>query len=49
MQVYEVNAKRSWDGVYDEWVKASFAELSALIPNRYRKTEKVEALSVEAY
>lgn len=49
MQVYEVNAKRSWDGVYDEWVKASFAELSALMPNRYRKTEKVEALSVEAY
>ncbi len=49
MQVFEVNVKRSWDGTYDQWVKSSFSQLAELMPNRYRKVEKVEALSVENY
>ncbi|WP_338519150.1 hypothetical protein [Alteromonas gracilis] len=49
MQVFEVNVKRSWDGTYDQWVKSSFSQLAELMPNRYRKIEKVEALSVDNY
>ncbi|MDO6565567.1 tetratricopeptide repeat protein [Alteromonas sp. 1_MG-2023] len=49
IQVYEINAQRSWDGLYDKWVKASFTELSELLPSRYRKVEKLEEVSVEHY
>jgi tetratricopeptide (TPR) repeat protein len=49
IKVFETNAKRSWGGVYDEWVRASFDKLSSLLPSAYRKPEKVEALDVNRY
>ena len=49
IKVFETNAKRSWKGVYDEWVRASFEKLSALSPSAYRKPENLEALDVNRY
>ncbi|MEM8548846.1 MAG: hypothetical protein AAGF46_11875 [Pseudomonadota bacterium] len=42
IEVYEANASRSADGVYDEWVQKSFVALAALMPGRYAKAEKSE-------
>lgn len=44
--LHETNARRSWEGIYDEWVKASFVALSELLPARYGKTETGEGDSV---
>ena len=41
--LYESNIERTPQGIYDEWVKKSFAELAILIPGRYAKQEKWEA------
>lgn len=49
IQVYEINIKRSWDGVFDKWVKESFSELAELYPNRYRKNEIREEISIEHF
>ena len=37
--LHEANAARARDGVYDEWVKKSYAVLAQLKPGRYGKTE----------
>jgi tetratricopeptide (TPR) repeat protein len=37
--LHEVNTGRARDGVYDEWVKKSYAALAELKPGRYGKTE----------
>lgn len=37
--IHEANARRSWDGVYDQWVKESFVALARILPARYGKTE----------
>jgi cellulose synthase operon protein C len=42
IKVHELNAARAKDGVYDEWVKKSFAALAELKPARYGKTEQVQ-------
>ena len=39
--------RRSWEGVYDDWVKKSFAELGRLMPARFDKHE-IEIAYVEA-
>jgi TolA-binding protein len=39
IQIYEANAARARDGVYDEWVKKSFDALAKLKPARYAKAE----------
>ncbi|HEY8507512.1 MAG TPA: tetratricopeptide repeat protein, partial [Steroidobacteraceae bacterium] len=39
IQLHEVNAARTRDGVYDEWVRKSFQVLAELKPGRYGKTE----------
>lgn len=41
IKAHELNAARAKDGVYDEWVKKSFAALAQLLPARYGKTELV--------
>ncbi|MDX1733141.1 MAG: tetratricopeptide repeat protein [Halioglobus sp.] len=41
------NAQRSWDGVYDQWVQGSFAELARLLPARYDKTETMDIAQSE--
>lgn len=42
IELYEANAGRAADGVYDEWVQRSFAELAKLVPARYAKLERSE-------
>lgn len=44
--LHEINMRRSWDGVYDEWVKKSFTELGRLMPARFDKQE-IEVAYVE--
>src|SRR5690606_7346304 len=39
IELHEVNAARTADGVYDEWVKRSLAALAQLLPVRYAKAE----------
>lgn len=39
ISLHEINMRRSWEGVYDEWVKRSFSELSKLMPARFDKQE----------
>lgn len=40
--VHETNAQRTADGLYDEWIRRSLAELAELMPVRYAKPEKGE-------
>lgn len=42
IELFEANAARAADGVYDEWVQKSYAELATLMPARYAKVEKSE-------
>jgi tetratricopeptide (TPR) repeat protein len=42
IEVHEVNAKRTADGIYDESVRASFVALGQLRPARYGKVERTE-------
>ena len=41
--LHELNAHRSAEGIYDDWVRKSYAELGQLRPVRYAKTERSEA------
>lgn len=47
IDIHEANAARVKSGVYDEWVRKSFAELATLMPARYGKTEKYEPIANE--
>ena len=49
IDLHEVNAQRSWEGVYDDWVKESFSALKALLPARYGKQEKGAVIANEIY
>ena len=49
IEIHEGNAQRSWSGIYDEWVKQSFAELGKLLPARYRKQESELNFSDDIY
>jgi TolA-binding protein len=42
IELHEVNARRVREGLYDDWVKKSFAALRDLKPARYAKNERVE-------
>ncbi len=44
IKLHEVNAARTHDGIYDEWVRKSFAALAQLNPGRYGKVEISETL-----
>ena len=47
IDIHEQNASRSWNGIYDNWVKDSFKSLKVLLPGRYDKPElTVEAMDV---
>ena len=39
IKLHEVNAARTRDGTYDEWVQKSFSALAQLNPGRYGKVE----------
>jgi cellulose synthase operon protein C len=45
--LHEINMRRSWDGLWDEWVERSFTELSRLMPARFDKPE-LEVAYVES-
>ena len=47
IKLHEVNAARTADGIYDEWVKKSLEALASLLPARYAKAEIGETV-VEA-
>jgi len=47
--IYQANAKRSWEDVYDQWVKDSFVALGELMPARYAKREERALLSEDIY
>lgn len=40
IEVHQTNAGRTFDGLYDQWVKKSFASLAKLMPAQYAKYEK---------
>jgi TolA-binding protein len=43
IELHEVNAQRTHEGVYDAWIERSFAALALLVPARYAKAEVGEA------
>ncbi len=43
IEVHEVNTERVAEGLYDDWVKRSFASLARLVPVRYAKQEFAES------
>lgn len=49
IELHESNAQRSWAGLYDDWVKQSFAALATLQPGRYNKQEQVLENADEIY
>lgn len=44
IEIHEINTRRVSKGIYDQWVKNSFAALSKLRPVRYAKNEKGEGV-----
>jgi tetratricopeptide (TPR) repeat protein len=42
ISLHEINAARSREGLYDDWVRRSYAALAELKPARYGKTEMVQ-------
>ena len=42
IELFQANATRAQDGVYDEWVQRSFEALAVLLPARYAKYERTE-------
>lgn len=44
ISIHEVNVQRVAEGIYDDWVSASFEKLAGLLPVRYAKPEKSEKI-----
>ena len=44
ISIHEGNSRLSADGIYDNWVKASFKVLATMLPVRYAKPERSEAV-----
>jgi len=40
INIHQTNIGRTYDGIYDEWVKKSFASMAKLMPGQYDKQEK---------
>ncbi|MEK9765565.1 MAG: tetratricopeptide repeat protein [Thalassolituus sp.] len=40
IEIHQQNISRTYDGIYDEWVKKSFSSMSKLMPGQYDKPEK---------
>ncbi len=38
--IHQANAENAWQGVYDSWVRQSFARLAELLPAQYNKPEE---------
>lgn len=48
IELHEANARRAATGLYDEWVRKSFAALRGLQPVRYGKSERGDAAARQA-
>ncbi|MEM9058118.1 MAG: GGDEF domain-containing protein, partial [Pseudomonadota bacterium] len=44
IDIHQLNAARAADGIYDRWVKDSFARLAEMLPVRFAKTEVSDGL-----
>ncbi len=42
IELFELNAVRTVDGVYNQWIRESLRELGELVPARYARSEKSE-------
>ncbi len=42
IELHEANAKRAREGIYDDWVRKSYASLATLVPARYARPEHGE-------
>jgi tetratricopeptide (TPR) repeat protein len=42
IQLHEANVQRAREGIYDEWVKRSYASLAQLLPARYARPDRGE-------
>lgn len=40
IEVHQTNAGRTYDGLYDSWIKQSFKSLGELMPGQYNKQER---------
>ena len=40
--IHEANASRAQNGIYDDWIEASYRELASLVPGRYARNERGE-------
>ena len=40
IDIHQTNISRTYDGLYDEWVKKSFRSMARLMPGQYDKQEK---------
>jgi TolA-binding protein len=49
IELFQTNTARAADGVWDEWVRKSFAELASLMPARYAKMERSEDVVTAIY
>jgi TolA-binding protein len=49
IELYETNAARTSDGIWDEWVQRSFSQLATLMPARYAKAERSEDVVTSLY
>lgn len=45
VELLAATAERSWEGLYDKWVKQSFVELAKILPARYGKREQSSEVS----
>ncbi len=49
ISIHQVNLKYMQQGIYDEWVKKSLAQLQKLQPIRYAKYEKIDSYVPDIY
>ena len=49
IELFETNAARAADGIWDEWIERSYAELASLMPARYAKSEQGEDVITAMY
>jgi hypothetical protein len=49
IEIYQANAARAAEGVYDQWVRKSFDALVGLMPARYAKMEQSENVITALY
>ena len=40
IEIHQQNISRTYDGIYDQWVKESFSSMAKLMPGQYDKPEK---------